>query len=940
MLTILFGLALLGAPDRGAPDVVWVFFRDKGPVTGAPGAGVPDSWSTPLNSPALARRILNLGKISDFNDLPVFQRYVDDIARRGAVLRCRSNWLNAASFRIPSSLQATVANLPFVTRVAPVAVYRQAREAEPERRPAGSVLRNGEGLFSGSALPPSMPSARADAARWKDFYGPCYTQAAMMNVPRVYFSGYTGSGVTIGMLDTGFKRKHSAVRNIRVAREHDFITGDNIVVDDSAVVRNVVLGQNPLLHLDRLNRIHLFYASDTLSAGVYNRPLWWATGSGATAGSWQPVAISAPLTDIAASNPTVVGAGTDTIFLAWQGFNASWNPRVNFGYYDGTWRGIQFVTSGALPALARLDSILFLFYVADDSILAFRTGTVSGGGVSWSPSRTLSTGSERIGWTQAVIDPAGRLYVAWTGIASGTIKFCMSADSGTAFSTPSAAAFSAGKTRMVLTGTTLHLFFTQYDSIPFLSHRQSTDGGATWTGGPLGMGDTLSDFTVAADSGHLTVLIEKQGAIKKIGSDDGGTSWTADSLVDAAEFCHQPTAAGRSVAWLVRGDDNTDYDETQDNIQQPNHGTRMLSAIASYQPGSFMGIAPGADFLVAKTEKYIGRGATDKYEFSVEEDTWIEGLEWLERSGADLVTSSLGYIDWYSHAQLDGKTAPVSVAAALAAKRGLLVVTAAGNRPSTNIAPYLNAPADADGIIAMGGVKNDSAYTVGTPVTDSIWWTGSGFGPTADNRRKPELIAPGDGVWAVDPDSTSSALVGAGTSFSTALAAGACALIKEAHPDWTLDSLKAVLFRTASNFEQPSDTLGYGLPDVNAAVQWSRPVTPPFSGNALLDPYPNPFVPVKHGTVSLPFLILQPSTVDIRIVTLDGLLVRTISPAKDSLNPLFLPGRYENRNPASVRAAATWDGTNDSGRAVASGVYIALLQTGYGGTVKKIIVVR
>ena len=60
------------------------------------------------------------------------------------------------------------------------------------------------------------------------------------------------------------------------------------------------------------------------------------------------------------------------------------------------------------------------------------------------------------------------------------------------------------------------------------------------------------------------------------------------------------------------------------------------------------------DFLLAKTE-IIGN------EIQIEEDNFVRGLEWGEARGADIMTTSLGYTDWYTISDMDGNTAVTTI---------------------------------------------------------------------------------------------------------------------------------------------------------------------------------------------------------------------------------------------------------------------------------------
>ena len=89
-------------------------------------------------------------------------------------------------------------------------------------------------------------------------------------------------------------------------------------------------------------------------------------------------------------------------------------------------------------------------------------------------------------------------------------------------------------------------------------------------------------------------------------------------------------------------------------------------------PGKYYGPAYRAKVILAVTEDV-------RSETQVEEDNWVAGLEFADRMGATVVSSSLGYTDWYSAADYDGVTAVTSRAAGQAARKGILVVNSAGN---------------------------------------------------------------------------------------------------------------------------------------------------------------------------------------------------------------------------------------------------------------------
>ncbi len=257
---------------------------------------------------------------------------------------------------------------------------------------------------------------------------------------------------------------------------------------------------------------------------------------------------------------------------------------------------------------------------------------------------------------------------------------------------------------------------------------------------------------------------------------------------------------------FVNNDGNTGP-EAGDPSSQHTHGTLILGTIGAYKPNTLVGGAYDASFYLAKTENVAS-------ETPIEEDFYVAGLQWLETNGADLATSSLGYIDWYTQADLDGATAVTTLAVNIATANGLVCCTAAGNsgHDSNPATSRLIAPADALDVLTCGANQADGTI--------------SGFssdGPTADGRVKPEVLARGSGTATVDPNVDTNYTTASGTSLSTPLVASAVALVLQAHPDWTVRQVRTALQRTASDYvaNQTFDPLyvrGYGIIDVMAAI--------------------------------------------------------------------------------------------------------------------------
>lgn len=237
-----------------------------------------------------------------------------------------------------------------------------------------------------------------------------------------------------------------------------------------------------------------------------------------------------------------------------------------------------------------------------------------------------------------------------------------------------------------------------------------------------------------------------------------------------------------------------------DVFKYTEHGTRVFSLIGAYAEDEFIGSAYDADFFLFVTEDVCG-----VCEHRVEEYNWVFAAEFADSAGVDVINTSLGYNLFedpsmtYSYEEMDGNTAVISIAASIASSRGMVVVTSAGNEGNLSW-NFITAPADAHNIISVGNVN-----------LDGIKSSSSSFGPSADGRIKPELVALGTGVKVVS--SSGAITTGNGTSFSSALVAGLIATTWNAFPDLTADEIRIFYEISASNATSPDDEIGYGIPN-------------------------------------------------------------------------------------------------------------------------------
>ena len=237
------------------------------------------------------------------------------------------------------------------------------------------------------------------------------------------------------------------------------------------------------------------------------------------------------------------------------------------------------------------------------------------------------------------------------------------------------------------------------------------------------------------------------------------------------------------------------------------HGTMVLSCIAGIKKdGTMLGLATGAEFLLARTEV--------EAEPKKEEFWWLQAVEWADKNGANVINSSLGYgIDRHYFEELDGKTTIVTKAANMAASKGILVCNSAGNEGSDRKWLKIIAPADADSILTVGGIK--------ASLTHFSRINFSSYGPTADGRMKPNVVAFGYANVASPSKNYYKSVHG--TSFSSPLIAGFVACAWQTNRNLTAMELKTEIEKSASLYPYFDYAYGYGIPQASYFTENQKP---------------------------------------------------------------------------------------------------------------------
>jgi len=242
----------------------------------------------------------------------------------------------------------------------------------------------------------------------------------------------------------------------------------------------------------------------------------------------------------------------------------------------------------------------------------------------------------------------------------------------------------------------------------------------------------------------------------------------------------------------------------EDVFNDDTHGTKVLSCLAANLPGFMIGTAPEASYLLIKSED-------SRRETPIEEDYWVAAIEYADSVGVDVISSSLGYNrydsidDYYTRDNLDGRTAFISRAADIAVKKGLLVVSSAGNE-GVNDWEKITFPSDVEGVLTVGSVNAEK---------ERSFFSSTGL--TADYRIKPDVVALGSRVCVIGSGGQTQETDG--TSFSTPIIAGMAACLWQAFPLLKNEDIIQLIKDASTQSRQPDTQVGYGIPDMFKAYK-------------------------------------------------------------------------------------------------------------------------
>ncbi|MER6128447.1 S8 family serine peptidase [Streptomyces sp. NPDC001795] len=241
---------------------------------------------------------------------------------------------------------------------------------------------------------------------------------------------------------------------------------------------------------------------------------------------------------------------------------------------------------------------------------------------------------------------------------------------------------------------------------------------------------------------------------------------------------------------------------TDDKVGHGTHVASIAAGTGAKSHGKYKGVAPGAKILSGKVLDDDGYG---------DDSGILAGMEWAAQQGADIVNLSLGGTET---PEIDPLEAEVNK---LSEQKGILFAIAAGNEGEAG-----------DRTIGSPGSAAD-ALTVGAVDDNDKLASFSSRGPGLDGAIKPDVTAPGvDITAAAAPGSLIDNEVGekpagyltiSGTSMATPHVAGAAAILKQEHPDWTFAELKSALTGSAKGGKYTPFQQGAGRIAVDRAIK-------------------------------------------------------------------------------------------------------------------------
>lgn len=273
------------------------------------------------------------------------------------------------------------------------------------------------------------------------------------------------------------------------------------------------------------------------------------------------------------------------------------------------------------------------------------------------------------------------------------------------------------------------------------------------------------------------------------------------AVLDAGFYHYKELKAFDSIRLQNRVLGERDFVDNDNSVNEDNaHGMYCLSTIAANMPDTMTGTAPHASFWLMRTENAFS-------EYPIEEHNWAAAAAFADSAGADMISSSLGYYYFddpafnHSYDNFYNNSTMVSNAAAIAAKKGMIVTNSAGNEGAHNW-HYILFPADADSVCTVGAVNRNGVIA-----------SFSSYG--YPGKVKPNVVSVGEGTIIMGTDNLP--VAGNGTSFSNPNINGLIACLWQAFPGYNNMTILDAVYQSADRFNDPDSRYGFGIPNMKQA---------------------------------------------------------------------------------------------------------------------------
>ncbi len=274
-----------------------------------------------------------------------------------------------------------------------------------------------------------------------------------------------------------------------------------------------------------------------------------------------------------------------------------------------------------------------------------------------------------------------------------------------------------------------------------------------------------------------------------------------DSGIDTT---HKDLSGINLVAWR-------DFVNNQDQpYDDQGHGTSMAGILAA--DGWIEGVAPKVELVVAKALSGNGTG---------DDGVVADAIDWCVEQNVQIISLSLGGAPGLIPFSIFGGR-DSSDAADDAIDQGIVVIAAAGNDGGPDDDGDVAHPSSERLVISVGGHTEDGSHWSGSSTGDNNGNLIPLILPRQDPHKKPEIVAPAEGVPVVNNDGTWSIVDG--TSAATVFVTGAIALLLEAVPSLganetsgssdTVIQIKQALMDTSKPLPSQDghdDDYGYGM---------------------------------------------------------------------------------------------------------------------------------